>query len=63
MTILHTILADLLYSFLGRPILVFLEHVLEVAALHVDAGSAPAQQVLRRPPHFVPGQAAQVRAH
>ena len=37
MTILHYILGDLLYSFLGSPILVFLEHVLEVAALHVDA--------------------------
>ena len=30
MTILHNILGDLLYSFLGSPILVFLEHVLEV---------------------------------
>ena len=49
MTILHNILGDLLYSFLGSPILVFLEHVLEVATLHVDARSD--QQVLRHPPH------------
>ena len=61
MTILHNILGDLLYSFLGSPILVFLEHVLEVAALHVDARSD--QQVLRHPPHLGRGQAAQVRAH
>ena len=60
MTILHNILGDLLYSFLGSPILVFLEHVLEVAALHVDARSD--QQVLRHPPHLGRGQAAQVRA-
>ena len=57
MTILHNILGDLLYSFLGSPILVFLEHVHEVAAIHID------QQVLRRPPHLGRGQAAQVRAH
>ena len=56
MTILHNILGDLLYSFLGSPILVFLEHVLEVAALHVDARSD--QQVLRHPPHLGRGQAA-----
>ena len=37
MTILHNILGDLLYSFLGSPFLVFLEHMLVVAALHVDA--------------------------
>ena len=56
MTILQCILGDLLYSFLGSPILVFLEHVLEVAALHVDARSD--QQVLRHPPHLGRGQAA-----
>ena len=56
MTILHSILGDLPYSFLGNPILVFLEHVLEVAALHVDAHSD--QQVLRHPPHLGRGQAA-----
>jgi len=53
---LMPILGDLLYSFLGSPILVFLEHVLEVAALHVDARSD--QQVLRHPPHLGRGQAA-----
>ena len=37
MTILHSILGDLLSSFLGSPFLVFLEHMLVVAALHVDA--------------------------
>ena len=36
MTILHNILGDLLYSFLGSPILVFLEHVLQVAVLHIE---------------------------
>ena len=56
MTILHNILGELLYSFLGSPILVFLEHVPEVAALHVDARSD--QQVLRHPPHLGRGQAA-----
>ena len=35
----------------------------EVAALHVGTHSAPDQQVLRRPPHLVRGQAAQVCAH
>ena len=59
MTILHNILGDLLYSFLGSPILVFLEHVLEVAALHVDARSD--QQVLRHPLHLGRGRLHCVR--
>ena len=53
------ILADLEYLFLGSPIFVFLKYVLEVAAPHISAHSAPDQQVLRHPPHLGRGKAAQ----
>ena len=56
----HPVFNDL---FLRSPVFVLLEHVFEVAALRVDAGSAPDQQVLRGPPHLGRGQAAQIRAH
>ena len=51
MTILHSILGDLLYLFLGSPFLVFLEHMLVVAALHARgqgvAGQAAALRLQR----------------
>ena len=34
-----------------------------MAAPHITARSEPDQKVLRRPPHLVRGQAAQIRAH
>ena len=53
-------MGDLLYLFLWSHSFVLLEYVFKVAAPHIAARSAPDQQVLRRPPHLVPGQAAQV---